>query len=183
MTSVWLLRWFKHQFRFCLLIFCSFCSVHDRVFIFFVTCVSFYHCNITRTFIFSMYIQRYLVGCGGCSLETLLPLCSANCWVLPLLFFIFILTGFCAVFIFFCVFRFVCRQGSWRGKLGFLARRGRSSAFQYLFECVNFCYLHFLGIFLWQFHSWSCPTPCHANFDSFVKSFYCDLLQLQVQVL
>lgn len=65
---------------------------------------------------------------------------------------------------------------------GVPTRAHSASAPRHLFECVNFCYLNFLGIFLWQFHSWLFPIP-HANFDSFVKSFYCDLLQLQVQVL
>lgn len=62
---------------------------------------------------------------------------------------------------------------------------------RHLFECVKFSYLDsffyyfFLsfwvwltGIWLWQFQSLhSSCSPFSGNFDSFVKSFYCDLLQ------
>jgi len=120
------------------------------------------------------------------SLETLLPLCSANCWVCLSFFSVLFLWHFLCGFYFplWC-FRFVW-LADWRGGLKGPPIFFRVSAFIWVCKLLL---LEFFGDFPVAISQLVLPHPhvpkplYHANFDSFVKSFYCDLLQLQVQVL
>lgn len=113
------------------------------------------------------------------------------CSLFAAAFFGFSLLYFFWFFVFFAAFSICLPTSASRGMVPLHFLLPPLHTLRHLFECVKFSYLDsffyyfFLsfwvwltGIWLWQFQSLhSSCSPFSGNFDSFVKSFYCDLLQ------